>query len=486
MPHEVLARILSLAWRDGAGADVSASEALFRVGSLCRALRAAAGATGAAAALTPVWSRAIIALVDPAAALATAGVAAEEGEGFFNACYQRHAAALGGWYALAHALANRNCVACGEVTRWLAWRDAEAAPPVAVGADEVGGGGVRGTGLCRCCATCALPQAEGALPADAEADAEADAGADAASEDEEDVVDDALVHRCAVINAHFFAAEPTLILDAADWAQPGMKLMMCVMDAHDGDTIGLRGEFTSDELGFLCGTSVRLLGMPPAVPWRWVHFDDGRREHGALTQQLRGFEQAAAAALGGFPGATIHVKDNCLEVYEPIWIENVFITSGTRGLGAQAVNEDDGGPAFAALTTFMSTSSARFPSALPSCVLLRCWITAYKGTGIVLCERSAAALLRCVITNSRFRVVHANDGATLRMRGCHVLSGLMGDLVRVPTNATAAAVQAVNAANVFCGMVDADEARTVGLDAAAAREQPFCPSFDLARVRLLT
>ncbi len=160
VPHELLARILSLAWRDNA--DGSA-EALFRVGSLCHALRAAAGATATAAELTPVWSRAIIALVDPAAALATASGAATD-EGFMHACYLRHAVALGSWYALAHALSDRNCVACGEVTRWLAWRDPEAAHAVAVGADEDGGGGgPLGSGLCRCCATCA-PPAEGAQP----------------------------------------------------------------------------------------------------------------------------------------------------------------------------------------------------------------------------------------------------------------------------------------------------------------------------------
>ena len=94
VPEELLTRILSLAC---AGDDGISAEVLFRLGGLCTALRRACGSVGEAAApMADTWSRAVIALVDPAAAL-LAAVSAQSG-GLRTAwwCYLAHARSLGG------------------------------------------------------------------------------------------------------------------------------------------------------------------------------------------------------------------------------------------------------------------------------------------------------------------------------------------------------------------------------------------------------
>ena len=62
-----------------------------------------------------------------------------------TATLARHAARLGSWPALLHALCSRNCIACGVVTRFMAWGPSndEAACP--------------SRGPARCCSDCALP-----------------------------------------------------------------------------------------------------------------------------------------------------------------------------------------------------------------------------------------------------------------------------------------------------------------------------------------
>jgi hypothetical protein len=121
VPEELLTRILSLAC---AGDDGLGAEELFRLGGLCAALRRACGSVEEAAApMADTWSRAVIALVDPAAALLAAVSAQSRGlRTDARSCYFPQARALGGWYPLVHALANRECVECEDVTRLLACR----------------------------------------------------------------------------------------------------------------------------------------------------------------------------------------------------------------------------------------------------------------------------------------------------------------------------------------------------------------------------
>ena len=124
MPYEVLMRILSHA---SAGGGLSA-ETLFRLGGLCCALRRACGSVEDSALAVPLaasWARAVINLVDPAAALLAEFSARHDELRSPASCYLAHARLLGGWYELMHALAERHCAACGDVTRLVTWRDGE-------------------------------------------------------------------------------------------------------------------------------------------------------------------------------------------------------------------------------------------------------------------------------------------------------------------------------------------------------------------------
>jgi hypothetical protein len=166
LPHEVLLRIVS------AGA-FDTPEQLLAAGSVCHALRAAVGCPSVVS-LRPLWARTIIAVADPTASLAAPP---NLGLGLEHA-YTEHAAAFArgrscGWFALAHALAARNCAACGDVTRGVAWRLPAAARAAA--------GGIRL--LQSCCAAC-TPVAH-APPADAD-DAGGAACVDATSGSDDD------------------------------------------------------------------------------------------------------------------------------------------------------------------------------------------------------------------------------------------------------------------------------------------------------------
>jgi hypothetical protein len=404
VPEELLTRILSLAC---AGDDGLGAEVLFRLGGLCAALRRACGSVGEAAApMADAWSRAVIALVDPAAALLAAVSAQSRGlRTDARSCYFPQARALGGWYPLVHALANRECVECEDVTRLLACR-------------IEGGAGREPFGLCRCCAGCTPPGAA------------ADVADDEASESSESRG----ILRCAVLNQQFWTAEPSLVLDAADWAHSAMKLMICLEEAGEGDTIGLRGAFENAHFNTAARKAVRLLGMPDATPYRWVHAARPDDEPGQRMAQLRRFELESAAALG-FPSALIHVERNCFEVYDTAWLENIYISSGLRDLGTELPDEHEfEGEQHTILTpideqpcrVFSGLSIFKNVDALPvaSAVLCGCWLTGYFGGSLVLNADSCAALLRCVITNSRFMDVHAPPGASLRMRGCRVMYSL--------------------------------------------------------------
>ena len=301
-----------------------------------------------------------------------------------------------------HALANRECVECEDVTRQLAWR-------------HEGGEGCEPFGLCRCCAVCTPSGAAG------------DAVDDEASDEPESFL------RCAVLNKQFWT-EPVLVLNAAEWEHPAINLMLCIADADDGDTIGLRGEFSGMQFNTAVGKSVRLLGMPDAVPYRWVHAAGPDDEPGHRMAQLRRFELESAAALG-FPSASIHVERNCVEAYDAAWLENIYISSGPRDLGTELPREHEFEGEVHIILAPMDEEPCRVFSGLsmfqidealpaPSAVLRRCWLTGYFGGGLVLADDSCAALLRCVITNSRFMDAHVPPGASLRMRGCRVMYSL--------------------------------------------------------------
>ena len=92
MPYEVLMRILSHA---SAGGGLSA-ETLFRLGGLCSALRRACGSVedSALAALAAHWARAVINLVDPAAALLAESSARHHHLCSPASCYFAHAVSL--------------------------------------------------------------------------------------------------------------------------------------------------------------------------------------------------------------------------------------------------------------------------------------------------------------------------------------------------------------------------------------------------------
>ena len=202
-------------------------------------------------------------------------------------------------------------------------------------------------------------------------------------------------------------------------------------EAVDGDTIGLRGEFVGYIFGTIANKAVRLLGMPAATPYRWVHAAAPGDAPGPRMAQLRRCELDSAAELG-FPSASIHVTNNGFEAIDAAWLENIFISSGPRAMGSPLPGEHEFAdvsirfsaaqepkPAFCAICCFKSNTSVDAISS--SAVLRRCWLTGCFGTSIVVEKHSSAALLKCVITNSRYHEVYAAPDAMLRMRGCCVM-----------------------------------------------------------------
>ena len=398
MPYEVLMRILSHA---SAGGGLSA-ETLFRLGGLCSSLRRACGSVEDSALAVPMaapWARVVINLVDPAAAL-LAEFSARHGMMRSPAsCYIAHARPLGGWYQLLHALAERYCTACGDVTRTMAWRD-----------DESQDAHAR-FGLCRCCADCTPPEA---MYDDSDDDA-ADSSAG--------------LRRCAVVNVQFWSAVPKVVLDAADWEFPADKLKEHMEEAIDGDTIGLRGRFTCAVFRTPRDKAVRLLGIPAPAPYRWNHAAGPSDRPGLGIAQLRRFELDSAAELG-FPSASISVERNSFEALDATWVENIYISSGPSHMGSKILGEhvyDDGVRIHSSATgelarVFCGVYAAKTAAAVSSsAVLRRCWLVAYFGTSLVVNQHCCAALLRCTITNPRYLDVFAQENATIRMRGCRVM-----------------------------------------------------------------
>jgi hypothetical protein len=399
LPHELLLRVVACC------APWASPELLFALGGLCAPLRAAL-ACPSVGALRPAWARAIIAAADPCAALARADdVGAGDADEGLGDAYAAHAAAHGGWFALAHALTARRCVACGVVTPWVAWRVRSVANEAAAAAAAEDENAARNA-LCRCCESCAPPprrtphghasaSSSESAPSDEDEEDAASADDDAHDDDDDDDDDDDAssdedyipdFRRCTLINAHFFAPRPRLVLEADALPDPGAALAAAVAGAHDGDTIGLRGAFVARALCLGGGNeaAVRLLGLPASAPYRNVHAAaagvDARAAilYGgvaadALLAALSGAERAAAAAVA-FPAASIVVERGALTLLNPAWLESVFVRSGDARRPPPRTAAD----AFRAVVAF--TLETETPP--PSLVLRRCWVSAYAGTGV--------------------------------------------------------------------------------------------------------
>jgi hypothetical protein len=456
LPHEVLLQVVALC------ASWATPEELLRCGSLCRSLRAAVGCPSVAA-LHALWARTIVAAVDPCAALARADdVANADG---LAAAYAAHAVAharaqpaggIPGWFALAHALAARRCVACGVVTPWVAWRERGS-----TAADEASLDAARNA-VCRCCESCAPPpcgnaRAAGFASDDDEVDDEVDddddcsvsaedapdedAGGDADDDgtDDDDEDYDPNYRRCTLINAFFFAHQPCLVLDAAALPNPSAALHAAIAAAHDGDTIGLRGRFVAPYVLMHGGNdaTVRLLGVPESAAYRNKHIAVHNSNLPQRVAALGELERTAAASVP-FPAASIVMPRGCLKASNPAWLESLFIRSGD----ARCRQRHNGEDYYVAVKAYALEPD--MPP--PSVVLRRCWLSAYDGAGVGISAAAAVALLRCVITNSGASAVFCQTNTTLRLRGCHILWNMrhlgVGD-------ATEEAEDRVACANVF-------------------------------------
>ena len=94
------------------------------------------------------------------------------------------------------------------------------------------------------------------------------------------------------------------------------------------ETLALGGECFVWE----SGPAVRLLGVPSSMPWTFLHGTSDDPDAELARAKLRQAEEEAAAVLG-FPAAHIHVESNCLELYDPIWLESVRFTTGNQEHG---------------------------------------------------------------------------------------------------------------------------------------------------------
>ena len=309
-----------------------------------------------------------------------------------------------GLLKLAHALAKNACTSCGEVTRLVAWH-------------EHGG---PTDGLQRCCSGCPLPGLPGSGPKT----------------------------EATIINEFLFLREPVAVIDATvlprDTAR--MRLHVVVINAVDGDTIALCGEFRFDgdmdgpfgTFAAAMGAAIRLVGLPrpphirppppPAISIRGAN--------------IRAHYLAAEAALGAQPFTKIHVSFNCIELYAPgALLENLTLSSGER-------YEVEGRP-FAGFSAAYAIAAKREECATPTYIFKRCWLHGLMGSSLVMGVGARCALLQSVCDDTNFFQVHAEEATVLRISGCHLLDTMMGKLLSLTGQPSEAAMRAVAASNVL-------------------------------------
>ena len=264
LPADVLQRIL---------APETAGD-LLRLCSVSAAFRGALGTPSARNRGSLAWRR-LFDRLDPGAVLLRRDAEPHSCDG-----YVEHALRLSGadgrqpgLLKLAHALANNACTSCGRVTRLVAWHEHGGATD----------------GLQRCCSDCALP------------------GGGPKTE-------------ATIINELVFLRDPVAVIDATELPRDAarMQLHAAVIDAVDGDTIELRGEFRFDgdedgpfgAFAAAMGAAIRLVGLPrpphipPPPPPEASFWSAATLEH----------HLAAEAALGAQPFTSIHVSRNCIEL----------------------------------------------------------------------------------------------------------------------------------------------------------------------------
>ena len=354
--------------------------------------------------------------------------------------HARLAQSSGSWFKLAAALGARCCVECEMPTCW-----------VAIDFDHDNLAAVR------CCRECrpqygAIGNAAGeSLPEHGEAlheEEQVDCGTHSQFSSE---AGSSHLDYIAVLNSMLFAgADPTVVVDfdAFDGHLDGAKaLTEAICNAADGDTIGVRGSLAvetmalGDPFDWESGPAVRLLGMPASMPWTFLHGTSDDPDAELARAKLRKAEEEAAAVLG-FPAAHIHVESNCLELYDPIWLESVRITTGNREHGgrtrfwesmetwrdhkeesffAEGHVEEEALERFgyhSAIALFESDRSFKDDMAL---VMRKVWLTSYWGSCVVFQEGANCAMLQCCISNSLMVSVVCSPGSSLRLRGCHII-----------------------------------------------------------------
>jgi hypothetical protein len=308
-----------------------------------------------------------------------------------------------GLLKLAHALANNVCVACGAVTRFVAWN--------ADGAD----------GPRRCCSGCSLPAGSG---------------------------ESGVKTEVSLLNELFFSRHPVKVIDATTLTQNAarMQLQIAVYEAQEGDTIALCGSFSYDDSlhggGFgtfaaAMGKAIRLIGLP-----RPAHMTPPPRLLFARqAAHSRENLMAAEAALGEAPFTRIHVRNNCIELYAPgAMLENLELCSGHVSRDAR--------PGYAAVYAINSSTDGDINGA-SSLILKRCWLNALLGSSLVLAKEARCAAFQSVFTETPCYQVHANRDTVLRISGCHLLDARTGPMLSLTGQQKESAVRAVKASNVI-------------------------------------
>jgi hypothetical protein len=132
--------------------------------------------------------------------------------------------------------------------------------------------------------------------------------------------------------------------------------------------------------------------------------------------------ETAAAAVVGFPSASISSLDNPICFRSPVYVESLRLTSGDSSLGRNGFwREEAADDDLHTMASVLVGWSPVMRAQLSPVVLKHCFITAYQGTGVVVEPDSRLALLDSVVVNCLLLPMAVKKESVVRVAGSHLI-----------------------------------------------------------------